>query len=123
MLTQDDLQQISKVVKEELKPITQSIDDLAESVAFVKDNAVTKDEFALLDGRVSRIEAKMVTIDDLSRISGNVRGDMVVLVRKEDDKVNAVITALDEEKVLPAKRVEAIRSHHVFPAPPIVSPT
>ena len=105
--------------------LVQSVDDLTESVTFIKDNAVTKDEFNStfnsLDRRVTRIEANMVTKSYLDEKIGGLRGDMVTLTRKEDNKVNAVVDALDKENTLPKKRIEEIRSHHVFPAQPTIS--
>jgi len=79
------------------------------------------EHFQGIEQHLTRIEANMVTKSYLDEKIGDLRGDMVQLVRKEDGKVNAVVDALDEEKILPHQRVEVIRSHHVFPAPPSVS--
>jgi len=122
--------------------LSESMDDVVENVNFIKDNAVTKKEFEELRTEVGSIKAEvgsikaevgsikaevgsiksgMATKDYIDKTFGTLKGDNVILIRKEDAKVNAVVDALEEEKVLPHQRVEIIRGHHVFPAPPIVS--
>jgi uncharacterized protein YydD (DUF2326 family) len=61
-----------------------------------------------VDQRFSNIEANMVTKDYLDDKLADLRGDLVVLVRKEDRKLAATLELLVERSVITqddAKRV------------------
>ncbi|MBI4779398.1 hypothetical protein HY797_03020 [Candidatus Falkowbacteria bacterium] len=67
------------------------------------------ERFNRLEGRVGKIEAGMVTKDYLDDKLADLRGDLVVLMRKEDTKMvklieilkrRAVITAAEEKEIL-----------------------
>ncbi|MFA6306229.1 MAG: hypothetical protein WCV70_00330 [Patescibacteria group bacterium] len=67
------------------------------------------ERFDRLEGRVGKIEATMVTKDYLDDKLGDLRGDLVVLMRKEDTKMiklveilkrRAVITEAEEKEIL-----------------------
>jgi len=53
-----------------------------------------------LKTRTVRIESTMVTKDYLDEKMGDLRGDMTVLIRKEDNKVKALVEVLVEKNVL-----------------------
>jgi len=67
------------------------------------------ERFDKLEGRVGKIEATMVTKDYLDDKLVDLRGDLVVLMRKEDTKMiklveilkrRAVITEAEEKEIL-----------------------
>ncbi len=104
------LQEIRKEMKEMHKEQT----DVLETVQFIKNNAVTKTEF-------EQFRAEVATKDHVDRKIDSLKGDIVLLVRKEDAKVDALVSELDIHKVLPKESIAAVNRHHVFPAQPIIS--
>lgn len=56
--------------------------------------------FDRLEGRVGKIEASMVTKDYLDEKLADLRGDLVVMMRKEDTKLRSLVEILQEKKVL-----------------------
>lgn len=56
--------------------------------------------FDALEGRVTKIESTMVTKDYLDEKMADLRGDLTVLIRKEDTKVKALVDLLVERNVL-----------------------
>jgi len=107
----------------EMKEIKTMQQDTLEIIHFIKDNAATKKELEELRSDVNTIKSQMVTKSYLDEKLANIKGDNVSLIRKEDDKVNAVVEELDTQKILPRASITAIKNHHVFPAPPIISAT
>lgn len=59
--------------------------------------------FDRIEQRLDRVEATMVTKDYLDEKLADLRGDLVVLVRKEDTKLTKLIDLLSDKKVLSAK--------------------
>lgn len=139
MTTEEAIAELGK----EMKDIKTMQQDTLEIVHFIKDNAATKKELeelrtelknelkndisslstevTSLSTKVARIESSMVTKSYLDEKLANIKGDNVSLIRKEDDKVNAIIEELDTQHTLPKASITTIKSHHVFPAPPIIS--
>ncbi len=83
------------------------IDEIFDIVTFIKDNAVARDEFYGLEGKfdglkqeVLKIQATMVTKDYLDEKLADLRGDLVVLTRKEDTKLKALINLLKRNNVI-----------------------
>jgi hypothetical protein len=100
----------------------EQINDLVEMVTFLKDNAVTKtefnglrSEFSELKDRVGRIESNMVTKDYLDNKLSDLRGDLVVMTRKEDGKVRALIDLLVKKNLVDNAEAEEIKHMEPFP--------
>lgn len=100
-----------------------TLDDVYEVVTFIKDNAVTKEEFGNvvtkeefsdLKGEVSSIKAMMVTKDYLDEKMADLRGDLVVMMRKEDTKLLTLVDVLHGKKVLNTKDVKKILALEPF---------
>ncbi|MDO8626619.1 MAG: hypothetical protein Q7K39_04205 [Candidatus Magasanikbacteria bacterium] len=95
------------------------LDDILETVRFIKDNAVTKQEFSekieKLDNRLTKVESQMVTKEYLDKKLGNLKGDLVVLTRKEDNKLNKLVEILGNKKVLIKSETSKITSLEPFP--------
>ncbi|HOZ36771.1 MAG TPA: hypothetical protein PLR18_02990 [bacterium] len=93
--------------------------EILEIVTFIKDNAVTHEEF---DVRLDKVEvdmaamkAEMVTKDYLDDKMADLRGDLVVLTRKEDGKVKELVKILESKKVLSKSEVKKILAMEPFP--------
>lgn len=103
----------------------QDIKDILEVVNFIKDNAVMKNDFEArmtgvenrmtgvenrmtgvenrmigIEKRLTKVESQMVTKDYLDEKMADLRGDLVVLVRKEDTKLKTLIDILEEKRVI-----------------------
>ncbi len=68
-----------------------------------------------LESRATKIEATMVTKDYLDDKLGDVKGDLVILMRKEDRKLQSLIDILHKRKVISAQEVKQILSMQPFP--------
>jgi len=56
--------------------------------------------FDRMEGRIGKIEGTVVTKDYLGEKLSDLRGDLVILVRKEDNKMNKLIDILTHKQVL-----------------------
>ena len=72
------------------------------------------ERFDNLEGRVGKIEATMVTKDYLDDKLADLRGDLVVLMRKEDTKVVKLIEILKRRKVITEIEEKEILSMEPF---------
>lgn len=86
--------------------------EILEIVNFIKDNAVTREEFHT---EIGKIKAEMVTKDYLDDKLADLRGDLVVLTRKEDGKVKELVKILESKKVLNKSEVKKILAMEPFP--------
>lgn len=82
-----------------------TIDDLAIIVKgeFEKVNGrfdKVDGRFDKVDGRLDKIESSMVTKDYLDEKLADLRGDLVVLMRKEDTKLKILVEILRKNKVI-----------------------
>lgn len=85
----------------------QAISDILETVTFIKDHAVTHEEFTELKQDVTElkqdmimVKATMVTKDYLDDKLADLRGDLVVLMRKEDHKLQELVQMLHVKNIL-----------------------
>ncbi|HRY63492.1 MAG TPA: hypothetical protein P5267_02755 [Patescibacteria group bacterium] len=90
-------------------------EEILEIVSFIKDNAVTRGEFNDLADEVRKMKTEMVTKDYLDDKMADLRGDLVVLTRKEDTKIKELIKILESKKVLSKSEVKKILSMEPFP--------
>ncbi len=67
------------------------------------------------DERLTRIEATMVTKDYLDDKLSDLKGDLVVLMRKEDAKLGALVEILQKRKVISNEDVKTILAMQPFP--------
>lgn len=97
----------------------QAIQDILETVTFIKDNAVMRDEFLELknemEERFTKIEATMVTKEYLDDKLVDLMGDMTVLMRKEDRKVMLLVDMLQKKNVLSGEEAKQILTMEPFP--------
>lgn len=91
--------------------LEEKIDEVLEIVNFIKDRAATKQELlevkndlgGRLDNvekRLTKVESQMVTKDYLDDKMADLRGDLVVMMRKEDNKLKTLLEILQTRKVI-----------------------
>ena len=68
-----------------------------------------------MDTRFADVERRMVTKDYLDEKMADLRGDLVVLMRKEDRKVEHVIQKLKEKKIFSDRDAQEILAMEPFP--------
>ncbi len=71
--------------------------------------------FERMETRLTKIEATMVTKDYLDDKLADLRGDLVVLMRKEDRKVAALVEVLLTRKVISNEDAKTILAMELFP--------
>ncbi len=93
-----------------------TLEDILEAVTFIKDNAVTKDEFSQLKQKVTAIESQMVTKEYLDDKMSDLKGDMTILIRKEDTKVKVLVKKLEQKNILTKTDAQEILDMEPFPS-------
>ncbi|MDQ7815280.1 MAG: hypothetical protein RDU25_05775 [Patescibacteria group bacterium] len=71
--------------------------------------------FDKIDQRFNKIEATMVTKSYLDDKLADVKGDIVTILRKEDQKVNRLVSLMGEKKLLTAAETRDVLSFRPFP--------
>ena len=72
------------------------------------------ERFDKVEGEISSIKASMVTKDYLDEKMADLRGDLVVLMRKEDTKVGKLIEILKRRKIITEAEEKEILSMEPF---------
>lgn len=90
----------------------QVLDDILETVNFIKDNSVTKEEFRK---EIAIIKSTMPTKNFVTEKLSDLQGNMVVLMRKEDTKMKTLVEILTEKKVLSNDDKKRIFALEPFP--------
>ena len=68
-----------------------------------------------MDERLTQTEARVVTKEYLDEKLADLRGDLVVLTRKEDHKVVALVELLRDRRVIPEDDARRILGMALFP--------
>ncbi len=77
--------------------------------------AKNEERWAKNEERLNRIEATMVTKDYLDDKLADLKGDLIVLMRKEDAKLKALIEILQRRHVISGDEAKGILSMQPFP--------
>jgi len=102
------------VTKEDVKNLATK-DDIKEIIDIIHFFAESIDKrFEKVDREFTTIKSTMVTKDYLDDKIADFRGDMVVLVRKEDTKVKTLVDVLVDKGVLDEKDQKKIYSLEPF---------
>lgn len=106
MLEKKDFQQIGKIVEESIdntvrKTIKPSFDDVYKRL-----DGMDKD--------ITHIRTNMATKDFMDEKMADLRGDIVVLLRKEDRKLEALIEKLNAKHVITDNDVKELRDIQIF---------
>ncbi|HAZ28247.1 MAG TPA: hypothetical protein DCY48_00510 [Candidatus Magasanikbacteria bacterium] len=100
-------------LKETVSSLDKRVGSVEESVDFIKENAVTRDEF---QEEIKGIRSVMVTKDYLDEKMADFRGDMVIVMRKGDTKLRALVDILKHKRVLSEKDVTKLKRMEPFSA-------
>ena len=87
-------------------------DRLDSRVSGIESKMVTKDE---LKEELAKMETRLVTKDYLDETMNDLRGDLTVSLRKEDQKVVTLVSILEERKVLSKKDAQRVMAMELFP--------
>ncbi|MBI2416179.1 MAG: hypothetical protein HYV33_06000 [Candidatus Kerfeldbacteria bacterium] len=68
-----------------------------------------------MEGRLDKIEATMVTKDYLDDKLADLKGDLTVLIRKEDHKMTALVKLLHHKQILSEQEADQIFAMEPFP--------
>jgi len=71
--------------------------------------------FSGIEQRLTKVEATMVTKEYLDDKLGDLRGDLVILMRKEDTKMKALVTILHKRGVITEEDTKHILAMEPFP--------
>lgn len=81
---------------------------IGEVMEFLQEHVATKED-------IEELKAQMVTKDYLDEKLSDLRGDLVVSMRKEDRKVRRLIELLRDKKILGEPEVGELLSMEPFP--------
>ena len=81
-----------------------------------------KSDVGTLKSDVGSIKATMVTKEYLDDKLTNLKGDLIVLMRKEDRKLATLIQVLHERKLITDEDKHKILSLEPFPLIPLIQP-
>ena len=87
-------------------------DRLDSRVSGIESKMVTKDE---LKEELAKMETRLVTKDYLDETMNDLRCDLTVSLRKEDQKVVTLVSILEERKVLSKKDAQRVMAMELFP--------
>lgn len=96
--TKDDIKALGDDLKGFKKEVESSFKELGEAIQLFATHVDKR--FEKVEKDVTQIKATMVTKDYLDEKLGDLRGDMTVLVRKEDNKMKTLVEVLVEKEVL-----------------------
>ncbi len=91
-----------------------------EIMGFLQEHMVTKEEFLGLKGEVGDLhvkvnQTKLDLIDAMDDKLGDLRADIVVLMRKEDRKVTSLIELMREKELLTKEEAGSLLELEPFP--------
>jgi hypothetical protein len=91
-----------------------------EIMEFLQEHMVTREEFNQLDGKVGGLEqklnqTKLDILDSIDEKLGNLKGDLIILMRKEDKKVDHLIKLLQEKSILSEEDAVSLLEIRPFP--------
>lgn len=91
----------------------QILNDILDTVNFIKDSAVTKEEF---NKEITAMKSIMATKDFVTEKLSDLQGNLVVLMRKEDTKLKALVETLADKRVITEEDKKRILSLEPFPS-------
>ncbi|PIQ79608.1 hypothetical protein COT99_04315 [Candidatus Falkowbacteria bacterium CG10_big_fil_rev_8_21_14_0_10_43_10] len=68
-----------------------------------------------LEQKITKVEATMVTKDYLDDKLSDLKGDLVVLMRKEDSKLCTLVDLLKNKKIISEAEVKGVLNMQPFP--------
>lgn len=103
-----------------------SISTLQETVNTVLETVNTfanhvEGEFASVKQEIGAIKATMVTKDYLDDKLAVRKADLIIIDRKQEEKINSLASKLADKKVFTRQEAEEIVRISPFPLPPVIS--
>ena len=117
----DDLTTVvEKGFKKHDKMFKEQNENFDNLVIIIKDSFENQDKridkkFEQQDKKIDGLKTTMVTKDYLDEKMADLRGDLAILIRKEDTKLKALINILSKRKVISSSDQEKIYSMEPFP--------
>lgn len=105
---QNNLQAGQKNLKSSINQLKKEDTLILKTVNDYANIAATKDD-------LSKLESKMVTKSYLDNKLGKLRGDLIDIIRKEDNKLSTLTKTLKKRKVITIKDAKHIASLAPFP--------
>ncbi|MBI5654085.1 hypothetical protein HZC53_00295 [Candidatus Uhrbacteria bacterium] len=110
-------------ILEAISLLADQVQDLSNDLGGVKsdvsslksDVSSLKSDVSSLKSDVTMIKATMVTKSYLDDKLGDLKGDMVSMLRKEDRQVGRLVEVLTDKKVLTMAESKDVRSYRPFP--------
>ena len=102
-------EQILEVISEFATQVDQRFDRIENEVGGMKS------EMGSMKTEIGAIKATMVTKSYLDDKLADFKGDMVSMLRKEDQKVNRLVGVMGEKKLLTAAETRDVLSFRPFP--------
>lgn len=99
--------------QESTNAVKESTEQILEAIGLFSNETVKR--FNKLENRTTKIELNMVTKDYLDEKLSDLKGDLSIIVRKEDKKLAELVKVLEERKVLSAADVKRILAMEPFP--------
>lgn len=100
-------------MEKEIKQVNKKVDDVLAAINDFADK--TEEKFNGLEKDVGYLRSNMVTEDHLDDKFHDLKGDLIVLMRKEDIKIRKLIEILKKRKVISEKEFKEILSMEPFP--------
>jgi hypothetical protein len=85
-------------------------------IELVAENTETRKE---LSREINRLEWKIVTKDYLDEKLHDLKGDLIVIMRKEDRKIDTVVDLLEKKKIFSPADTAKVLKTSIFPRPTI----
>ncbi|MEK7158199.1 MAG: hypothetical protein AAB733_01330 [Patescibacteria group bacterium] len=117
MLTKEDLKQISQLIYQNVGQIIEEHVNPQFDKVWEKFDSVDE-RFDSINDRLNRIEATMVTKDYLDEKLANLRGDLIEIDRKEEQKINGLVSVLVHNKTVSPRQARSLDPFNVFPRLP-----
>ncbi len=96
-----------------IEDVFEVVTDIKEAIGVFSNNV--EDRFERLeskvdgiDTRLTKVESQMVTKEYLDDKLADLRGDLVIMVRKEDTKLKKLVDILEQRQVISINEREAI---------------
>jgi hypothetical protein len=112
-MKQQDTQPTTQDILEAIQDFSTHVDGQFEKVD--KRFGQADNRFDGIEQRLAKVEATMVTKDYLDDKLGDLRGDLTILMRKEDTKMKALVAILHKRGVITEDDTKHILAMEPFP--------
>ncbi len=104
-----DIEQIAEVINQAVEPLHEDLGEVKSEIGQIKEKLDN------IDNRVAILENQMVTKSYLDDKLGDLSGDLVVKLRKEDSKVDRLAEILRRKDLLDDSDLKQLAEYQIFP--------